>query len=55
MDAKIKKWYSEMGKKSAKKRWAGHEAMSPEELKEYRKLKMREYRAKAKSKNTLQT
>lgn len=45
----LKKWYSSLGKKGMAKRWQKHTPMSGDELREYRKLKMREYRQRKKS------
>lgn len=51
MKDEIKNWYSELGKKAMASRWNGHTPMTKEELREYRRLKMREYRSKKKDEN----
>ena len=48
MRDEITQYFQNLGKLSAAKRWSNHVKMTPEELKEYRKMKQREYRAKNK-------
>jgi hypothetical protein len=49
LDAQVvKKHYQELGKKAAKARWENHTKRTKEEIREYNKLKMREYRARIK-------
>jgi len=43
--------WSEIGKALVAKRWANHKAMTPEERREYQRIKQKEYREKKKSNN----
>lgn len=51
MNNEIHKYFQELGKKSSEKRWNGHVKRTKEEIREYNKLKQREYRKKKKDEN----